>query len=138
MVRRRLRVPVRYPARVKALVCGPLYPSRRLELRSGLVEWCCNQEYERCTQKKNQIKVCYTVFASGNANVSIAEANTVESSSTSTSTTSSATPLGSVSWTLSSKANAGSASTTSATIPLDTDSSSSTTSSSKCLRLDSV
>lgn len=48
-------------------------------------QWCCNQEYERCTQTKNQINVCETNFASANANVTIAEANAVESSSTSSS-----------------------------------------------------
>lgn len=86
--------------------------------------WCCDQQYEACTQVKDAINVCETVFGSGNANVSIAEANAVESSSTST--TSSTILLSSYSGILSSRANAGSTSTTSAT------------SSSQCLRISSI
>lgn len=96
-----------------------------------MAEWCCDQEYEACTQVKDAINVCETVFASGNANVSIAEANAIESSSTST--TSSLTLK-----TLSSKANAGSTSITPATRPLDLDSVPPTTGSSQCLRISSI
>lgn len=52
-------------------------------------QWCCNQEYELCTQFPNQINICWTNFANANANVSIPEANAVESSIVSSSTTSS-------------------------------------------------
>ncbi|KAM0804447.1 hypothetical protein BDR22DRAFT_601933 [Usnea florida] len=59
-------------------------------------EWCCNEEYETCSQIRDQINTCETKFASANANVSIAEANAIESSSTS-SRSPTTTPLSSIS-----------------------------------------
>ena len=86
------------------------------------IEWCCDSQYELCTQGKNQINVCVTNFASANANVSIAEANAVESSIDSSSTTSSssivAMSLSSVSSMSLQSHQSSTATTTSSVVPL--------------------
>ena len=89
-----------------------------------MADWCCDQEYEVCSQTKNQINVCNTNFASANANVSIAEANAVESSMNSSSTSTSRTvamflsSFSSISSTVALQSQSSIATTTSSIAPL--------------------
>lgn len=50
------------------------------QLNYIVIEWCCDQEYETCTQGEDQINVCISKFANANKDVSIADANAIESS----------------------------------------------------------
>ena len=58
----------------------PSSPPNPSQLNHVAIEWCCDQEYESCTQGEGQINVCISKFANANKDVSIADANAIESS----------------------------------------------------------
>jgi hypothetical protein len=55
-------------------------PTPILSTNSKRIAWCCNAQYETCTERPNQINICLAKFPNPQQNVSVDIANSIQAS----------------------------------------------------------